>query len=203
MKKVKDYKSSNQYSWTYQRWWVLGLIVAILPITWGMLLLEPRADVSALYEVYVLFVVTAWPHQDTQKVQIVTQVLDERRPHTTKRRGRNHWKETNLFETLTEIALSATLDFLPRWSEKYMPSSFKLNIQQVMISQHHCSPLTLFLWPCTYTSCRAIKRTRMGIKTWPNSWPNVLPSMLQTMCNIYSTGELVCKTGIRTMSGPW
>jgi len=46
---------------------------------------EPPADVSALYEVYVLLIVTAWSHQDTQEVQIVTQVLDEGRPHTVER----------------------------------------------------------------------------------------------------------------------
>lgn len=46
---------------------------------------EPPADVSARYEVYVVLIVIAWPHQNTQEVQIVTQVLDERRPHAAER----------------------------------------------------------------------------------------------------------------------
>lgn len=43
---------------------------------------EPLADVSALYEVYVVLIVTARSHQHTQEVEIVTQVLDEWGPHT-------------------------------------------------------------------------------------------------------------------------
>jgi len=46
---------------------------------------EPPADVSALDEVCVVLIVTARPHQDTQEVQIITQVLDERRPRTAER----------------------------------------------------------------------------------------------------------------------
>lgn len=47
---------------------------------------EPPADVSALYEVYVVLIVTARSNQYTQKVQIVTQVLDERGPPTARAR---------------------------------------------------------------------------------------------------------------------
>lgn len=50
------------------------------------MLLQLPADVSALYEVYVFFIVATWSHEDTHEVQIVTQVLDERRPHTAERR---------------------------------------------------------------------------------------------------------------------
>lgn len=50
---------------------------------------EPPADVSALYEVYVVLIVTAWSHQHTQEVEIVTQVLDEWGPHTAERTNRD------------------------------------------------------------------------------------------------------------------
>lgn len=48
---------------------------------------EPPTDVCALYKVHVVPVVAAWPHQDTQEVQIITQVFNERGPHTAERRG--------------------------------------------------------------------------------------------------------------------
>lgn len=61
------------------------LFIAVLPVTCPRVLAKPPADVSALYEVYVLFKVTAWSHEDTQEVEVVTQVLEERRPHTAGR----------------------------------------------------------------------------------------------------------------------
>lgn len=42
-----------------------------------LLLLESAADVSALNEVLVVLVVTAWSDQDAQEVQIVAHVLDK------------------------------------------------------------------------------------------------------------------------------
>lgn len=102
----KDHKSSNQHSWTYQGWQLLCLINAVLPAPCGTLLFEPRADVSALYEVYVLSVVIARPHQDTQEVQIITQVLGESRLHTAER---DQWNETHLLEPVTEITWNTTV----------------------------------------------------------------------------------------------
>lgn len=49
------------------------------------MLLEPLADVSTLYEVYVVLVVAAGSDQDAQEVQVVAQVLDERRLHTARK----------------------------------------------------------------------------------------------------------------------
>lgn len=49
---------------------------------------EPPADVSALYEVQVVPVVAARPHQDAQEVQVVAEVLAERGPGAADREGR-------------------------------------------------------------------------------------------------------------------
>lgn len=63
-----------------------------MTITHPRMLLEPLADVSTLYEVYVVLVVAAGSDQDAQEVQVVAQVLDERRLHTArkKRNSCNH-----------------------------------------------------------------------------------------------------------------
>lgn len=74
--------SSKAYSRAYQRRRVGCLIETILSGTRPSALPEPLADVPALYKVYVVLVVTARPHQHTQEVQIVTQVFNERGPHT-------------------------------------------------------------------------------------------------------------------------
>lgn len=41
---------------------------------------EPPADVSALDEVQVVPIVAARPHQDAEEVQVVAEVLHQRRP---------------------------------------------------------------------------------------------------------------------------
>ncbi len=64
---------------------------------------EPPADVSALDEVYVVLVVAAWSHQDTQEVQIVTQVLDERRPHAAENKAGELKKTTTFFSMIAVI----------------------------------------------------------------------------------------------------
>lgn len=79
---VIKYKKANMNWRAYQWWWVRCPIIAILPVTCLRVLLEPLADVSALYEVFVDLIVIARSDQDTQKVKIVTQVLNKRRPHT-------------------------------------------------------------------------------------------------------------------------
>lgn len=56
-----------------------------MTITHPRMLLEPLADVSTLYEVYVVLVVAAGSDQDAQEVQVVAQVLDERRLHTARK----------------------------------------------------------------------------------------------------------------------
>lgn len=61
--------------------------MAVLPITCRRAQPEPLTDVSALNEVYVIFIVTARSSQDTQEVQVVTQVLNERRPHAAETTG--------------------------------------------------------------------------------------------------------------------
>lgn len=48
-----------------------------MSITLVRLLPESAADVSALDEVLVVLIVTAWSDQDTQEVQIVAHVLDK------------------------------------------------------------------------------------------------------------------------------
>lgn len=50
------------------------------------MLLESAADVSALNEVYVVPEVIAGSHQDTQEVEIVTQVFNKRRPRAVERK---------------------------------------------------------------------------------------------------------------------
>lgn len=56
-------------------------------------LLQPSADVSPLYEVYVVLIVAARPHQDAQEVQVIAQVLHERRPLPAERQ-----RKSNIYE---------------------------------------------------------------------------------------------------------
>lgn len=61
-----------------------------MPITRHRVLPEFPADVCALYEVFVVLIVTAWPNQDTQKVQIVAQILSKRGLLTAERERRRY-----------------------------------------------------------------------------------------------------------------
>lgn len=72
-------------SGTYSRRYVRSGVVTILPATRGGVLPHPAVYVSALYEVHVVLIVTARPHQDTQEVHVVAQVLQERRPRSAER----------------------------------------------------------------------------------------------------------------------
>lgn len=54
--------------------------MAVLPVTGSGEAPQPPADVSALYEVQVVPIVAARPHQDAQEVQVVAEVLQQRRP---------------------------------------------------------------------------------------------------------------------------
>ena len=51
------------------------------------LLPEPPVDVSALYEVHVVLVVAAGPHQHAEEVQVVAQVLHQSRPLAAGKHG--------------------------------------------------------------------------------------------------------------------
>lgn len=64
----------------YQRRRLHRLTAAVLSVTGAGGVPEPPADVSALYEVQVVPVVAARPDQDAQEVQVVAEVLAQRRP---------------------------------------------------------------------------------------------------------------------------
>lgn len=61
-----------------------------MPITRQRVLPEFPADVCALYEVFVVLIVTARPNQDTQKVQIVAQILSKRGLLTAEKERRRY-----------------------------------------------------------------------------------------------------------------
>lgn len=61
--------------------------MAVLSVTGSGQVPEPPADVSTLYEVQVVPIVAARPHQDAQEVQVVAEVLEQRRPGAEDTRG--------------------------------------------------------------------------------------------------------------------
>lgn len=78
----------------YQRRRLQRLAVAVLSVKGAGGVPEPPADVSALYEVQVVPIVAARPHQDAQEVQVVAEVLDQRRPGAADREETSQKKES-------------------------------------------------------------------------------------------------------------
>lgn len=59
--------------------------MTVLAAPCGGMLPQPAVYVPALYEVDVVLIVTARPHQDAQEVHVVAQVLQERRSRSAER----------------------------------------------------------------------------------------------------------------------
>lgn len=78
----------------YQRGRLRRLTVAVLAVTGGVP--EPPADVSALDEVQVVPIVAARPNQDAQEVQVVAEVLDQRRPGAADREETSRKRESTM-----------------------------------------------------------------------------------------------------------